>query len=201
MRSKGKVDNDDCADWKDSYSLFPGDVAYVWHASTYTNTVSKNLEDCGFKLVSNIIWVKQHFVFSRGDYHWQHEPCWYAVRKGKTHNWQGARDQSTVWEIKTNNPFGNSECEEKYGHGTQKPVECMARPILNNSQKGESIYDPFCGSGSTLIACEKLKRRCFAVELNPKYCQMIIQRWCDYTEQCKVKINSEEINWENFKKT
>ena len=112
--STGKVKNDDIVDWTDAYSLFTGDVAYVWHAGKYTATVAKNLNDCDFEIVSQIIWAKQNFVLSRGDYHWQHEPCWYAVRKGKKHNWRGKRDQSTLWEIKNNNSFGNSAKEETW---------------------------------------------------------------------------------------
>lgn len=176
-RSKGKVLNDDRVDWKDAYSLFMGDIAYIWHAGKYTHTVAQNLEDCGFLLISQIIWAKQHFVLSRGDYHWQHEPCWYAVRKNKKHNWQERRDQTTVWNIDNNNSFGNAAPEETWGHSTQKPIECMLRPILNNTKEGAIVYDPFSGSGTTLIACEKSKRTCFAMELDQKYCDIILARW------------------------
>lgn len=180
-RSKGKVQNDDKADWTETYSLFTGNVAYIWHAGKYTHIVAKNLEDCGFEIISQIIWGKQHFVLSRGDYHWQHEPCWYAVRKGQTHNWQGARDQATLWDIKNNNSFGNSEKEQTWGHGTQKPVECMRRPVINNTKPKEYVYDPFGGSGTTLIACEKENRLCLMMELDPKYCDVIVKRWQDFT--------------------
>lgn len=175
-RSKGKVTNDDRVDWSDAYRLFPGQVAYVWHAGRFSAEVAASLTGVDFEIISQIIWVKQHFALSRGDYHWQHEPCWYAVRKGSKHNWQGARDQSTVWEIANNNAFGGAG-EEKFGHGTQKPLECMARPIANSTAKGEAVYDPFCGSGTTLIACEKLGRRCIAVEIEPRYADQIIHRW------------------------
>jgi site-specific DNA-methyltransferase (adenine-specific) len=176
-RSKGKVLNDDRADWKDVYSLFPGSIIYAWHGAKHTHTVAQNLEDCGYDLIAQIIWAKQHFVLSRGDYHWQHEPCWYAVRKGMQHNWQGARDQATTWQIKNNNSFGNQDKEETVGHGTQKPIDCMLRPILNNSKAGDYIYDPFGGSGTTLIAAEKSKRKCLMIELSPTYCDVIVARW------------------------
>jgi DNA modification methylase len=176
-RSRGKVKNDDIVDWTDAYALFEGDVAYVWHAGKFTHIVAKNLEDCGFDIVSQIIWAKQHFALSRGDYHWQHEPCWYAVRKGSKHHWRGARDQSTLWEIKNNNSFGNSEKEETWGHGTQKPLDCMLIPLENNSHANDYVYDPFGGSGTTLVACEKTGRRCLMMELDEKYCDIIIQRW------------------------
>jgi len=181
-RSTGKVLNDDRYDWSEAYSLFTGDVAYVWHSTKYTHKFAENLENCGFDLVNLVIWKKQHLVLSRGDYHYQHEPLWYAVRKGKKHNWQGQRDQSTVWDIDNNN-YGAKTKEEQTGHGTQKPLECMLRPILNNSASGESVYDPFGGSGTTLIACERSKRNCYMMELSPAYVDVIIKRWEKETGQ------------------
>jgi site-specific DNA-methyltransferase (adenine-specific) len=182
-RSKGKVLNDDRYDWSDAYSLFTGDVAYIWHPSKYTHKFAENIENSGFDLINLILWVRNRIVFGRGDYHYQHDPLWYAVKKGKQHNWQGKRDQSTVWEIASNNPFGNSNKEETFGHGTQKPIECMLRPILNNSAQGESVYDPFGGSGTTLIACERSKRNCYMMELSPAYVDVIIKRWEKETGQ------------------
>lgn len=178
-RAKGIVQNDDKVNWALAWHLFPGSVAYVWHAGKYCSEVQKSLEEAEFKIVSQIIWVKQHFALSRGDYHWQHEPCWYAVKKGHQHKWQGARDQSTVWEIANLNAFGKAagDSEERTAHSTQKPVECMARPIRNNSEKGQYVYDPFLGSGSTLIACEQLDRVCIGIELSPSYCDIIVNRW------------------------
>jgi site-specific DNA-methyltransferase (adenine-specific) len=184
-RSKGKVLNDDRYDWSDAYSLFTGDIAYIWHPSKYTHKFAENIEDNGFELINLIFWAKQHFVISRGDYHYQHDPLWY----GKKHNWQGKRDQSTVWEIATNNPFGNSSKEKTFGHGTQKPTLCMLRPILNNSAQGESVYDPFGGSGTTLIACERSKRNCYMIELSPAYVDVIIKRWEKETNKKAVLLN------------
>jgi len=186
-------------DWTESYKLFPGDVVYLWHAAKYTHIVTRNLEECGFDLISVIIWNKQHFVLSRGDYHWKHEPCLYAVRKGKKHNWQGRRDQSTVWDIKNNNSFGNSQKEQTYGHGTQKPVLCMQLPIENNTVKNDLVYDPFLGSGTTIIACEKTGRKCSGMEIDPLYCQVIVQRWCDFTESDTVRINGRETSWTEYR--
>jgi DNA modification methylase len=189
-RSKGKVINDDIFDWTEAYALFGGDVAYVWHSGKVTHHVAKNLEDCGFDIINQIIWVKQKFALSRGDYHWQHETCWYVVRKNRPHNWQGARDQATTWEIKNNSSFHKSEKEETtYGHGTQKPIECMLRPIKNNSSENDGIYDPFGGSGSTLIACEKTNRKCFMMEISPHYCDVIVKRWEDFTGKKAELVN------------
>jgi len=180
-RSLGKVKNDTIVDWSDAYSLFTGDVIYVWHAGKYTHIVSQNIIDCGYEIISQIIWVKNNFALSRGDYHWQHEPCVYAVKQGAKHNWQGARDQSTTWQIESKS---GKDCEnEKLGHSTQKPLDCMLRPIINNSKKGEHIYDPFCGSGTTLMACEKSNRKCLTQELDPKYVDMAVARWEKFTGQ------------------
>lgn len=188
-RSKSKVLNDDRYDWSEAYSLFTGDIAYIWHSAKYTHKFAENIESSGFELINLILWVKNRIVFGRGDYHHQHEPLWYAVKKGKKHNWQGKRDQSTVWAIENNNPFGNSSKEETWGHGTQKPLECMLRPILNNSAQGESVYDPFGGSGTTLIACERSKRNCYMMELSPAYVDVIIKRWEKETNKKAVLLN------------
>ena len=175
-RNTGKVLNDDRYDWSDAYALFTGDIAYIWHPASYTHRFAESIENNGFDLINLIIWNKQHFVLSRGDYHNKHEPLWYAVRKGQKHNWQGRRDQTTVWDIDNNN-YGAKAKEEQTGHGTQKPLECMLRPIINNSKKGQSVYDPFGGSGTTLIACEKSDRNCYMMELSPAYVDIIINRW------------------------
>jgi DNA modification methylase len=169
----GAVLNDDRADWREAWALFPGDVAYVWHGALHAATVATSLDAAGFAIRSQIIWDKTRLVISRGDYHWQHEPAWYAVRKGKTGHWAGDRKQTTVWGI----PHTKSET----GHGTQKPVECMKRPIENNSSAGQAVYEPFSGSGTTLIAAEMTGRACHAIELNPAYVDVAIERWQAFT--------------------
>ncbi|MBZ0141022.1 MAG: site-specific DNA-methyltransferase [Pseudorhodoplanes sp.] len=167
----GKVNNDDRADWREAWSLFPGEVAYVWHSGIHARTVAESLDACGFLIRAQIVWAKPRLVLSRGDYHWQHEPCFYAVRKGASGHWQGARDQTTLWTIAV------GENDEATEHGTQKPVECMRRPIVNNSAKGDLVYEPFAGSGSTLIAAQSVGRVCLAIEIDPRYCDVIIERW------------------------
>ncbi len=178
-RALGKVLNDDRADWTECWALFPGNIAYVWHGGLHSGTVAENLTACGFKMRAQIIWVKQHFVFGRGDYHWQHEPCWYAVKNSG--DWIGDRKQTTVWEIRNNNPFGAGDKEQKTGHSTQKPVECMRRPMLNNSNPGQAVYDPFLGSGTTIIAAESTGRIAYGIEINPAYIDVIVKRWEDFT--------------------
>ena len=114
-------------------------------------------------------------MLSRGDYHWQHEPCAYSVRKGGKGHWAGDRKQTTLWRIP------NKDQDAETVHGTQKPVECMRRPILNNSSPGQAVYEPFMGSGTTLIAAETTGRVCLGIELNPAYVDVAIERWQRFT--------------------
>jgi len=175
-RATGKVLNDDKADWTEAWALFPGHVAYVWHADRHASEVQRSIEAVGFAVRCQIIWAKNNIAIGRGDYHWQHEPCWYAVKDGKTGHWCGARDQSTLWKI-------DKPQKSETGHSTQKPIECMKRPIENNSKPGDHVYEPFSGSGTTLIACEMTGRVAHAVELNPAYVDVAVKRWQDFTGQ------------------
>ena len=174
-RRTGKVLNDDRADWREAWALFPGDVAYVWHGALYAGTVADSLSASGFDIRSQIIWTKERLVLSRGHYHWQHEPCWYAVRKGGRGEWAGGRKQTTVW------PISPRAQDSETVHGTQKPVECMRRPIINNSNIGQAVYEPFMGSGTTLIAAESSGRTCLGIELNPAYVDVAVNRWQQLT--------------------
>jgi DNA modification methylase len=181
QRQTGKVANDDQADWTAAYRLFPGDVAYVWHAGVHAGEVAASLTAVGFEVRSQIIWVKQHFVMSRGAYHWGHEPCWYAVRKGRRSNWRGDRTQSTIWQVQNLNPIGGDRNEKATGHGTQKPVELMRRPILNHTERGAAVYDPFLGSGTTMMAAELTDRICYGIDIDPRYIDVAVIRWQDFT--------------------
>ena len=181
QRQTGTVRNDDRADWTPAYRLFPGDVIYVWHAGVHAPEVATGIRAAGFELRAQIIWAKQHFALSRGAYHWQHEPCWYAVRKGGRSYWRGDRTQSTVWHVANLNPFGGNHEESSTGHATQKPVDLMRRPVLNHSERGEAVYDPFLGSGTTLIAAEMTERICYGLEIDPRYCDVIVRRWQEFT--------------------
>lgn len=174
QKKLGKVKNDDRADWSEAWALFPGDVAYVWHGALHAAIVADSLVSCGFAVRSQIIWAKDRFALSRGDYHWQHEPCWYVVRESRVGHWAGDRKQSTVWNIPAREDQG-------HGHSTQKPVECMKRPIENNSSPGQAVYEPFSGSGTTIIASEMTGRACYAVELNPGYVDVAVRRWQEFT--------------------
>lgn len=173
-RAVGKVMNDHIADWREAWALFPGEVAYVWHAGVFSPTVAESLTACGFALYSLIIWAKNNLVIGRGRYHHKHEPCWYAVKKNGTGHWQGDRKQTTLWEI-------DKPQKSETGHSTQKPIECMRIPIENNSQAGDGIYEPFAGSGTTIIAAEQTGRRCYAMELSPNYVDVTVRRWQKFT--------------------
>lgn len=178
-RAVGKVENDDRADWRDAWALFPGEVAYVWHAGNKAHIVAESLMANDFDIRAQIIWAKNNIVIGRGHYHPKHEPCWYAVRKGGTGHWGGDRKQTTVWDIP-------KPQKSETGHSTQKPVECMKRPIENNSSPGQAVYEPFSGSGTTIIACEMTGRHCYAIELNPAYVDVAVKRWQEFTGQQAV---------------
>jgi len=173
-RATGAVLNDDQADWTAAWALFPGDVAYVWHSDMHAGGVVNGLEAVGFVVRAQIIWAKTQMVVGRGHYHFQHEPCWYAVRKGGTGHWRGDRKQTTLWEI-------DRPRKSETGHSTQKPIECMQRPIENNSRVGDLVYEPFSGSGTTIIAGQITRRRVLAMELNPGYVDVAVRRWQAYT--------------------
>jgi DNA modification methylase len=168
-----KVRNDDNPDWTAAWQLFPGNIAYVWHAALRSVEVAESLSQSGFDIRAQIIWAKERLVIGRGDYHWAHEPCWYAVRKKG--NWTGDRKQSTVWNI------ASSGQDTKTPHATQKPVEAMRRPILNNSEPGQAVYDPFLGSGTTLIGAETTGRVYLGMELEPRFVDVAVRRWQAFT--------------------
>jgi DNA modification methylase len=170
---KGKIQNDEVADWAPAWQLFPGEIAYVWHGALRSTIVAESLFKAGFSIRAQIIWAKERLVMSQGDYHWQHEPCWYAVRKKG--NWTGDRKQTTLWNI----PSGGQDADTR--HATQKPVECMRRPMLNNSNPGQTVYEPFLGSGTTLIAAQSSERICLAIEIDPLFVDLSIRRWQAFT--------------------
>lgn len=196
-----KVANDDRADWRAAWRLFPGAVAYVWHGGLHAAVAQESLSACRFQVRAQIVWVKTRAALSRGHYHWQHEPAlyavredaaddgWrfhvehdlasYAVREGQAGAWHGGRKQSTVWFIE--------HLKNDTGHSTQKPVECMRRPMENNSNPGQAVYDPFVGSGTSIIAAEMSGRVCLALDLTPACIDMAVRRWQDFTGSSAVR--------------
>lgn len=182
LKMTKSVQNDEIADWREAIRLFPGDVAYVWHSGLMGGVVTEALRDCGFSIRSQIVWEKSTFTLGRGHYDWQHEPCYYAVREGKTASWVGLEHESTVWKIAGFVGFGYVRRDqlpedEKSGHGTQKPVELWERPMRNHTVEGEAVFDPFLGSGTALLAADRMGRVCLGVELDPVYVALAIERW------------------------
>ena len=170
-RATGEVLNDDKADWREAWALFPGQVAYVWHGMKAAGVVFDSLDSSGFEVRAEIVWVKQRPAIGWGRYAAQHESCFYAVR-GALPKFKGTCE-STVWNIQ--------HTKSETGHGTQKPVEAMRKPIEHNSSPGQAVYEPFSGSGTTIIACEMTGRSCHAIELNPAYVDVAILRWQAFT--------------------
>lgn len=137
--------------------------------------------EAGFHFASTIIWVKDNSTFGRADYQWMHEPIIYGWRLGGAHGWFGNRKQTTVWH------FPRPPRSEE--HPTMKPVELVARAVGNSSPPGTVVYDPFLGSGTTLIAAEQLGRRCYGMEIEPRYVDVIVKRWEDFTGQKAERVD------------
>ncbi len=171
------ISGDTRCDWSTAFELVPSlMVGYVWHASLYTREVLDGLLRIGFLHHQQLIWDKGRPVLTRTLYWFQHEPCWFVRKKNAP--WYGqAGENTTVWAAPSPKFIMGSSGEEKYDHATQKPVELMRRPILNHTQTGESVFDPFLGSGTTLAAAELTQRVCFGLELDPQYVDLIVERW------------------------
>jgi ParB-like chromosome segregation protein Spo0J len=180
-RTKGHnettISGDTRADWSEAFELVPSlQIAYVWHASVFTREVLNGLERIGFLYPQQIIWNKGRTVLTRTHYWYQHEPCWYVRKKNAA--WFGkAGENATIWDSPSPKFIMGGSDETKYDHPTQKPIELMRRPLLNHLKRGEAVYDPFLGSGTTLAAAELTERICYGLELDPKYVDVVVQRW------------------------
>ena len=171
------ISGDTRADWSEAFELVPSlEVAYVWHASKFTREVLDGLLRIGFLHHQQIIWNKGRTVLTRTHYWFQHEPCWYVRKKNAP--WFGkAGENSTIWDSPSPKFIMGGSKEEKFDHPTQKPVELMRRPLLNHTKRGELVYDPFLGSGTTLAAAEVTDRVCYGMELDSKYVDVSVLRW------------------------
>ena len=158
-----------------------GAVFYIWHADSEGFNFRFACREVGWKVRECLIWNKNAMVLGRQDYQWKHEPCLYGWKDGASHSWYSDRKQTTILDF--NKPLRNGE------HPTMKPLELIGYQIKNSSKKGDVILDLFGGSGSTLIACEQLNRKCFMMELDEHYCDVIIARWEKLTGKTAVKIN------------
>ena len=155
-----------------------GAVFYIWHADSEGYNFRGACHDTGWKVRQCLIWKKSSLVMGRQDYHWIHEPCLYGWKEGASHLWSADRKQTTILEF--NKPTRNGE------HPTMKPVELFEYQMLNNTKGGDIILDSFGGSGTTMIAAEKHGRYARIMELDPKYCDVIVKRWEDFTGEKAV---------------
>jgi DNA modification methylase len=190
-RSKGHrnttVSGDTRVDWSDAFALVPTlTVGYVWHAGVHA---AAGLRRIGFEVVSQVIWDKGLFAIGRSWYHWGHEPCWVVRKAGSKARFLGERNQSTIWRAASPKMIMGGSDEPKVDHPTQKPVALYEAPIGNHLRRGEAVYDPFLGSGTALVAAERLGRRCYAIEVDPRYVQVAIERWQIFTGQTAVKLD------------
>jgi len=167
-----------------STALKKGGAIYVWHASSETHNFIQQFLNAGFLFKSYIVWNKNNSTFGRSDYHWKHEPCIYGWLDGASHKWYGDRKQTTVWDIER--PSRSDE------HPTMKPIPLCSKPLENSSKQGDVVLDVFLGSGSTMVAAHQLKRKCFGMELDPKYCQVIIDRMRKLDPTLIIKRNGTE---------
>jgi site-specific DNA-methyltransferase (adenine-specific) len=158
-----------------------GGAIYVWHASSEIINFGKAMVDAGWLLKQQLIWVKNTMVMGRQDYQWKHEPCLYGWLKGDSHKWYSDRKQTTLIEF--NKPSRNGE------HPTMKPIGLFAYQIGNSSKVGDIVIDAFGGSGTTMVACEQLKRKSRIIEFDPKYCDVIIKRMIKLDPSLTVKRN------------
>ena len=152
-----------------------GAVFYIWHADSEGFNFRTAVKEIGWQVRQCLIWVKNSMVMGRQDYHWLHEPCLYGWKDGASHLWASDRKQTTV--LNFDRPSRSTE------HPTMKPVELIEYQLLNNTKGQDLVFDPFGGSGSTLIAAEKSGRHCVMLELDPAYCDVIIRRWQNFTKQ------------------
>lgn len=161
--------------------LKPGGTFYVWHSDSAGYWFRAAMDSVGLKVRQCLIWEKNSLIMGRQDYQWQHEPCLYGWKDGAAHAWYSDRKQSTI--LRFDKPTRSKE------HPTMKPVALIAYQISNSTKPGNSVLDPFGGSGTTLIACEQLGRTCYMMEIDPKYVQVIINRWEAMTGEKAVLLN------------
>lgn len=173
---------DERIDWSVAYALVPSLlVGYIWHAGIHAAEVARSLERIGFEIVSQIVWDKGAFALGHGWYHWGHEPAWVVRRPGVRIPYFGPRDESTVWRAPSPKRAGGAGDDGRQDHPTQKPLVVFEIPIRNHLRAGEPVYDPFVGSGTAIVAAERLGRRCLAMEIDPAFAQLAITRWETFT--------------------
>jgi DNA modification methylase len=181
-RTRGRrnttISGDTRVDWSQAFELVPSlAVGYVWHAGVHAAEVAQGLERIGFEIVAQVIWDKGLFAMGRSWYHWSHEPCWVVRKKGAKVRFLGSRDQATIWRAPSPKMIMAGSAEPRLDHPTQKPLVLFETPIRNHLKGGEALYEPFCGSGTALIAAERTGTHCFAMEIDPIYVEVALRRW------------------------
>jgi len=172
------ISGDTRIDWSEAFELVPSlAVGYIWHAGVHAAEVAEGLERIGFEIVSQVIWDKGLFAMGRSWYHWSHEPCWVVRKKGAKVRFLGTRDQATIWHAPSPKMIMAGSNEPRLDHPTQKPLVLFETPIRNHLRGGEALYEPFCGSGTALIAAERTGTRAYAMEIDPIYVEVALRRW------------------------
>jgi DNA modification methylase len=193
-RTRGRrnttLSGDTRVDWSEAFALVPSlQVGYVWHAGVHAAEVAQGLERIGFEIVAQVIWDKGLFAMGRSWYHWSHEPCWVVRRSGAKVPFRGSRDQATIWRVPSPKMIMGGSAEPRLDHPTQKPLLLFETPIRNHLKAGEALYEPFCGSGTALIAAERTGTRCYAMEIDPIYVEVALRRWERFSGQAAVRAD------------
>ena len=184
------ISGDTRVDWSEAFALVPSlAVGYIWHAGVHAAEVAEGLERIGFEIVAQVIWDKGLFAMGRSWYHWSHEPCWVVRKKGAKVRFYGSRDQATIWHAPSPKMIMSGSAEPRLDHPTQKPLVLFETPIHNHLRAGEALYEPFCGSGTALVAAERCGARCYAVEIDPIYVEVALARWERFTGSVAERID------------
>jgi DNA modification methylase len=155
----------------------------------HAGEVAAGLERIGFEIVAQVIWDKGLFAMGRSWYHWSHEPCWVVRRSGAKVPFRGSRDQATIWRVPSPKMIMGGSTEQKQDHPTQKPLLLFETPIRNHLKAGGAVYEPFCGSGTALIAAERTGARCYGMEIDPIYVEVALRRWERFSAQTAVRFD------------
>ncbi len=185
------LSGDTRVDWSEAFGLVPSlQVGYVWHAGVHAAEVAEGLVRIGFEIVAQVIWDKGLFAMGRSWYHWSHEPCWVVRKAGAKVPFRGSRDQATIWRVPSPKMIMGGSSEPKLDHPTQKPLVLFETPIRNHLKAGDPLYEPFCGSGTALIAAERTGTRCYAMEIDPIYVEVALGRWERFSGETAVRVES-----------
>jgi DNA modification methylase len=184
------LSGDTRVDWAEAFALVPSlSVGYVWHAGVHADEVATGLKAIGFEIVAQVIWDKGLFAMGRSWYHWSHEPCWVVRKAGAKVPFRGSRDQATIWRVPSPKMIMGGSTEPRLDHPTQKPLLLFETPIRNHLRAGDPLYEPFCGSGTALVAAERTGVRCFAMEIDPVYVEVALARWERFSGQAAVRLD------------